>query len=463
LSGSGSTERLPRLLGTREHAARKIADRIRAFEQLRRNVATGNITDLEDEAESNRRYTIELLRSLFDSPQPAGEFDHETARGVFYTDPSDEERRADLSDDLRNDVSQLRNLTARLEFYEPGQEGKPAESAEKSADHQADDHRPALMPILLFLLVLILTAGLVLWQRESIAQLSGPAQATFYLLISLVPAILLFGLFRTIAKATGKIYGLSVELGGPTALFIIVLLILLRLPAPASPTTTADKPPAAIATMTTTSAPIPTTTTTTRPEPHPPTWTRFHVTIHIPDGCTAAHLTSGYQYCVTTPQSIPSLRARHVRIIAIHAHATGIARHLPDMNGQVVASDLGFDWDVFISTASPLAAGERVNTTWSPDAWGDAAAPLHVRGTLNVHEANIGTPTEYAWWIDYEQGTSGGKPVFDKVTTNARVEFDAVKPPTLQVLLWTGWGGTSEYRLNDLSIEIVGATREPEQ
>jgi hypothetical protein len=114
--------------------------------------------------------------------------------------------------------------------HEPVQEPRGQKPAEKPVDRQGAEHTPALIPILLFLLVLVLTAGLVLWQRETIAQLNGTAQTSFYLLISLVPAILLFGLFRTVAKATGKIYGLNIELGGPTALFIIVLIILLRLP-----------------------------------------------------------------------------------------------------------------------------------------------------------------------------------------------------------------------------------------
>jgi competence protein ComEC len=76
--------------------------------------------------------------------------------------------------------------------------------------------------------LLLATAGLILWQHEELARVSGAAAVLLYLVSALVPAILLFGLFRTVARVTGKLYGLPIELGGPAALFIIVLLLLMK-------------------------------------------------------------------------------------------------------------------------------------------------------------------------------------------------------------------------------------------
>jgi hypothetical protein len=210
-------EPLPRLLTTRNRAVKKIADRIRAFEYFRTSITKGQVRDLEAELELQRQYTVELLRSLFDSPRPATEFDDGTARSVFYANTPDDERRTNMDDEVHQCITQLRSLTARLEFYQ---------SAAKSAE---SDPAPSLVAIVLFVLILLGTATLVLWKQDAIARTQGAAAVLLYLVSALLPAILLFGTFRTVAKITGKLYGLPIELGGPAALFIIVLWLLLKI------------------------------------------------------------------------------------------------------------------------------------------------------------------------------------------------------------------------------------------
>jgi hypothetical protein len=173
------------------------------------------------------------------------------------------------------------------------------------------------MPILVFIIILVLVAGLVLWQRETIAALTGPAQAVFYLIISLLPAVLLFGIFRTVAHATGKLYGMTIEVGGPAGLFIIVLILLLNLPGKPPRQTAPSTPSNTTSTTTTTTTATSTTTTGTAighqgrppqpPQPPPPhTWhvpEDFPTPFHNPQGRWSFGYTNNNAYSFTPYQT----------------------------------------------------------------------------------------------------------------------------------------------------------------
>ncbi|MBV8518815.1 MAG: hypothetical protein JO197_15575 [Acidobacteria bacterium] len=326
---------LPHLRTTRENAARKIADAIRDYEQLRSTVRARPIPELQDDLDIQRRHTIELLRSLFNQPTPADEFDNETVRSVFYTNPPEEEQRRDLDTDIRQCITQLRSLTARLDFYQPPTEQPSENTTPRVPTAQPATQPPPITPepapslpaIIIFLAVLLGTAGLIIWQRQEIAQLTGPATAVFYLIISLVPAILLFGLFRAVAKASGKLYGLTIELGGPAALFIIVLLILTNLPAskPESPITKPGTDTTDTTLTTTTSTRQPPTTPQPVPAPQPRPW-RTVITAHgVPDQNSNGWLDGRYTaYIMDKPNgaitSDPVSTASHAGYVVVAPH-----------------------------------------------------------------------------------------------------------------------------------------------
>ena len=108
----------------------------------------------------------------------------------------------------------------------------------EETDRADTDRAPSMLATVVFVAVLVTAAALILWQQDVIARVHGTAAILLYLISALLPAILLFGLFRTIARVTGKFYGLLIEIGGPGALFFIVLLLLIKV-APA----TWDEPP----------------------------------------------------------------------------------------------------------------------------------------------------------------------------------------------------------------------------
>jgi hypothetical protein len=190
-----------------------------------------------------------------------------------------------------------------------------------------------------------------------------------------------------------------------------------------------------------------------------PSWQPFHEVLEINEQCTAAHVSSGYEFCVSAPQRIATLASARVRVEKIATTASGVARHLPEANGEILTSKLGlgFDWEAFVGNTGTIPVGQQQSASNGHAIAQNEHAPVHVGITILVPEEVTGDLIECGWTYDFRTGTVSAKPALGPKPVATAAEFETEPAgPVVQIFTWSEWGSMSSYKIEGIRITIDG-------